>query len=170
MSERKYLNEERYEKTKSKITIVAVIVLIVGLLLGGFLIYKGVKQSNSVDKVALKAQKNEEFFAHGFSAKYYEIDGKLSKAEMAPALYMFGGFVIIASLMISVSIFMFAKRREMLAFSLQQVMPVAKEGAEEIAPTVGKVGKQVASEMAPAYGKIAKEISKGIKEGLKEDK
>lgn len=50
---------------------------------------------------------------------------------------------------------MTAKRREILAFTTQQVMPVAKEGIDTMAPTIGNV---------------AKEISKGIKEGSKEDK
>ena len=61
---------------------------------------------------------------------------------------------------------MMAKRREMLAFGLQQVMPVAQEGIEKIAPTMTKVGKEMVKGMAPAYGEMAKEISKGIKEGL----
>ena len=69
--------------------------------------------------------------------------------------YMFGAFVIIASCMIAGSIYMFAKRREIVAFTTQQVMPVAKEGIETMAPTIGNV---------------AKEISKGIKDGINDDK
>lgn len=69
--------------------------------------------------------------------------------------YMFGGFIIITSCMIAVSIFMFAKRREITAFTTQQVMPVAQEGIEKMAPSVGNA---------------AKEIAKGIKEGLNSDK
>lgn len=83
--------------------------------------------------------------------------------------YMIGAFVIIASCMIAGSIYMISKRREILAFSVQQVMPVAQEGVEKMAPTVANVGKTIAKEMAPVYGDIAKEISKGIKEGLKDD-
>ena len=69
--------------------------------------------------------------------------------------YMFGGFIIAASLMISVSIYTFAKRREILAFSAQQVMPVAKEGIEKMTPTVSK---------------SVEEITRSIKKGLKDDK
>lgn len=83
--------------------------------------------------------------------------------------YMIGGFIIIASCMIASSIYMTTKRREVLAFHAQQVMPVAQEGIEKMAPTIGKAGASVAKEMAPAYGEIAKEISKGIKEGLSKD-
>lgn len=83
--------------------------------------------------------------------------------------YMFGGFIIIASCMIAGSIYMVTKRREILSFQAQQVMPVGKEVIEKIAPTVGKAKASIAKEMAPAYGEIAKEISKGIKEGLKDE-
>ena len=83
--------------------------------------------------------------------------------------YMIGGFIIIASCMIAGSIYMTTKQREILAFHTQQVMPVAQEGIEKMAPTIGKAGASVAKEMAPAYGEVAKEISKGIKEGLSKD-
>lgn len=82
--------------------------------------------------------------------------------------YIGGAFIIISTCMIAGSIYMFSKRREMLAFSAQQIMPVAQEGLEKMAPTIGKAGASVAKEMAPAYGNIAKEISKGIKEGINE--
>lgn len=99
-------------------------------------------------------------------------------------LFMFGGFIIIASFMIGGSVYMIAKKREVMAYGLQSVMPLAQEGlekmgptvakvgkniAQEMGPTVAKVGKNMAQEMAPAYGEIAKEISKGIKEGLKDE-
>lgn len=80
--------------------------------------------------------------------------------------YMFGGFIIFATCMISLSVYMITKRRDIMAFSAQQVMPVAQEGMEKMAPTIGKVGRTISEEMAPAYGKIAQEISKGIKTGM----
>lgn len=83
--------------------------------------------------------------------------------------YMLGAFVIIASCMIAGSIYMTTKHREILAFQAQQVMPIAQEGMEKMAPTIGKTGASIAKEMAPAYGEIAKEISKGIKDGLSKD-
>lgn len=83
--------------------------------------------------------------------------------------YIIGGFIIIASCMFAGSIYMTTKQREILAFHAQQVMPVAQEGMEKMAPTIGKTGASIAKEMAPAYGEVAKEISKGIKEGLKSD-
>ena len=70
---------------------------------------------------------------------------------------MIGGFIILASGGIAFAIFMFAKRREILAFTAQQVMPVAQEGIEKMAPTIGN-----------AAGTIGKGIAKGIKEGINE--
>ena len=75
---------------------------------------------------------------------------------------------MIASCMIGGFVFTISKRREMMAFSMQQVMPVAQEGMEKMEPTLSKVGSRMMKNMAPAYGEMAKEISKGIKEGLKE--
>lgn len=82
--------------------------------------------------------------------------------------FMFGVFVIIVSFMIGGFVFTISKRREMLAFSMQQVMPVAQEGLEKMEPTISEVGSRMMKKMAPAYGDMAKEISKGIKEGLAE--
>lgn len=216
MEKKELLSEEKYEKTKSTISKVALVILVIGLLIGGSLIATGIVKSNqaanentaiveSVDELQaeledvksqlakLETEQNAEFMANGFSEKYYtianqietlktrktELTSEISKinngwydndiqtsAKTAP-FYMFGAFIIIASFMISGAVFMFSKRREMLAFQMQQVMPVATEGLEKVAPTVAKVGKDVMKEMAPAYGEMAKEISKGIKEGIK---
>ena len=83
-----------------------------------------------------------------------EFDRKSDSYSTIP-FYMFGGFIIIASCMIAGSIYAFAKRREILAFSAQQVMPVAKEGIEKMTPTVSK---------------SVEEITKSVKKGLKDDK
>lgn len=84
-------------------------------------------------------------------------------------LFILGTFIIIATCMIFASITMVTKRREIAAFGAQQMMPIAQEGMEKMSPTIGKVGGEIAKNMVPVYGEIAKEISKGIKEGLKDD-
>lgn len=71
--------------------------------------------------------------------------------------------------MIALMLFMTAKRRSIMAFTAQQTMPVAQEGIEKMAPTIGKAGANIAKEMAPVYGEIAKEIGNGIKEGMKDE-
>ena len=62
-----------------------------------------------------------------------------------------------------------SKRRNITAYYMQQTIPVAQEGIEKMAPTIGKVSSSDAKEMAPVYGEIAKEIGKGIKEGMKDE-
>lgn len=86
-----------------------------------------------------------------------EIDSEYSdsnKEGELTACFLFygGGFsVIFLTCLIAFSIFEFGMKREIKAFETQQIMPVAKEGIDEIAPSIGNV---------------ASEISKGIKNGL----
>lgn len=142
---------------------------------------------------SLKAEKNQEFMANGFSEKYYEIDSeiesqnkkvselnqekfklesekqfadndlsfdfdenkpeKLASKGYGAMMIMGGVMALIFTAIISGKLFMIYKRREILAFTAQQVIPVAQEGIDEIAPTIGNV---------------AKEISKGIASGKKD--
>lgn len=234
MNKSGYLNEENYQNAKGKILLVAKLVLVVGILIGGLLLGIGFYNNYKIKHVYPKeiAKKEEKLDTmrrelkseiqptldkitelqntkfDGFNDEYYERQNQILrlKSEIAPVqnqiseidlyfsmrwcfnptvtsdvcelkeqssfnnipYFMIGGFIIVATLMISGGIFMFAKRREMMAFSLQQVMPIAQEGLEKVAPTVAKVGKEITKEMAPAYGEVAKEISKGIAEGLQE--
>lgn len=77
-------------------------------------------------------------------------------------LSVFGGVIIFIGGMISLSIYLIAKKRDISAFAIQQSMPLAQETIEKMAPTVGNA--------AGTVGKgIAKGITSGIKEGLKTD-
>lgn len=87
---------------------------------------------------------------------FKDFNRKFESYDSIP-FYMFGAFVIIASSMIAGFIYMFAKRREIVAFTTQQVMSVAKESIDAMAPTIGG-----------AAGTIGKELAKGIKEGINE--
>ena len=191
--EGKYLNEEKYKKAEKSITLVAILVLFVGLCIGGFLIYKGVAKPGTSKVEDLKVQletKKSELEANGIkfssSTKYSDgeaYDLKIITNALDPSFNhcafdeyknnsitkeycaaknstgdfasssstMFGAFICIATCMISGFIFMFAKQRNIVAFQAQQIMPVAKEGIDEMAPTIGKA---------------AGEIAKGIREGL----
>lgn len=196
MAENKYLNEEKYQKAEKSITLVAILVLVVGLCIGGFLIYKGVAKPGTSKVEELKVQletKKSELEAKGikFSSftKYSDgeaYDLKIITNALDPSFNhcafdeyknnsitkeycaaknstgdfassgstMLGIFICVATCMISGFIFMVAKRRHILAFQAQQVMPVAKEGIDEMAPTIGNA---------------AGEIAKGIKKGLNDD-
>ena len=195
MNENKFLNEEKYQKTEKKITIIALLILVIGLCIGGFLIYNGVAKpgTSKVEelKVALEAKKSElesKGVRYNEFARYTDGDeyslkvitkaldpsfsncsfdeyknnsltkdycaAKNSTGFFASSVFiLLGVFVCILTCIISGSTFMIAKRRKMLAFQVQQVMPVAKEGIEEMAPTAGKA---------------AEEIARGIKKGFKD--
>lgn len=193
MAENKYLNEEKYLKAEKSITLVAILILAIGLCIGGFLIYKGVAKPETSKVEDLKVQlenKKSELEAKGIkfsnTAEYSdgeEYDLKIITNALDPSFnncafdeyknnsitkeycvaknstsdfastgsIMLGVFICIATCMISGSVFIFAKQRHIVAFRAQQVMPVAKEGIDEIAPTIGNA---------------AGEIAKGIKKGL----
>ena len=71
-------------------------------------------------------------------------------------LFALGGFLGTFGLFVTGiggMILLMAYRREITAFTAQQVIPVAKEGINEMAPTIGNA---------------AEEIAKGIKKGLNE--
>jgi hypothetical protein len=227
MNNKEYLNEERYQKNRKKVAIGALIVLILGLLIGGFLIAKGIsniKNANNTyteenkqtkinnlndqintEKTNLETKKTElqskgitssseydsgeaynlyiitkaldpssqscvwdEYKNNSLTSKYCSLKDQLKDAEGLNVedekedkmfgsipFFMIGAWVIIVSCMISSSIYMITKRREIMEFTVQQVMPVAQEGIDKMAPTVGKA---------------AKEITKGIKDGMKDDK
>lgn len=77
MDEKKYLNEEKYQKTEKGITVFAILILVVGLLIGGFLIYRGIAKpaTSKVDALEKKLEeKRNELISKGIeydkSSKY----------------------------------------------------------------------------------------------------
>jgi len=196
MVENKYLNEEKYQKAKKSITLVAILVFVIGLCIGGFLIYKGIVKPGASKVEELRVQletKKSELESEGIKfsefAKYSDgeaYDLKIITKALDPSFnncafdeyknnsitkeycatknsiddftsissIMFGAFICIATCMISGFIFIVANKRHILAFQAQQVMPIAKEGIDEMAPTIGNV---------------AGEIAKGIKKGLSDE-
>lgn len=128
MKERKeYLNEENYLKTNNKIKWIGRIMILIGIaiILVGVFIIK-VPDMSSTD--------------------WYEADTKRN-------IFIFGGvFITIVGCILR---FVVANQRNMMAYQLQQIMPLGQENMEK---------------MAPYYGNVAKEVTKGVKEGLKEEK
>lgn len=107
------------------------------------------------EKIKLQSSKsNLETELWKMQSGFNDTKNSISTSKYIP-FFMIGAFIILASCMISFVLYTFLKRREIAAFTTQQVMPIAKEGIDEMAPTVGNA---------------VKEITKGIKEGLKDDK
>ena len=148
-----YLNEEWYQENAKKLKQIGKIVLIIGLVtlvvsfIMIFLVFLGFGRT-----VTSGIASNE--------------IGNVDNAQMAKGafggigLVALGGFINFAGLVISAIggiIMVIAHNREIKAFTTQQIMPVAQEGIEKMAPTIGN-----------AAGTIAQSIALGIKEGMKE--
>lgn len=205
---KKYLDETTYQKNKKNITRVALIILVLGIILGISLITIGVfksrdtKDANSDRLSAIKVEKEE--LNKKIDAKEYECDSMdmdspswfqdknkcnrevlALKSDLAALtaeefklkndstssiknteFYIFGAIAIIFSLIISGSIYAFAKRRELMAFGMQQMMPLVEEGVEKITPIAGGA----MDTLAPHVGNMAKEVARGIKEGINDEK
>ena len=69
--------------------------------------------------------------------------------------YIIGGIIMGVSILASVLVYVFAKKREIKAFKIQQSMPVDQEAINKMTPTVGN-----------AVGAIAQNVTSGIQEGL----
>lgn len=231
-----YLNEEKYRESKSKLTKVALVFLVIGLIAGFLVIIIGINKQSKVnskysdksladvnkklenEKVFLKSRKDElinngvtyngfttyedeesyelkiitnvlnpsfdycsfsEYKGNSITKNYCYYQNQINdinngfnrdfESSKSVPYYVFGSFIIISTLMFSGFIYMLTKRREMIAFSAQQVMPVVQEGMTQITPTLSEVVKNVSQEMTPVYKEAAKEITKGIKEGLKDE-
>lgn len=215
MDNNKFLNEKKYQNTKTIFIILAILLLIIGFVVGGLIIKKGLNKKNDIYSkyteenkqaqiVSLNVQikiaksslesKKVELIAQGLqpSSNYEDnesynlyiitnvLNSRLSncsfdeyknneltsqycnlikqledtekldikyerKSESFSCIpyYMIGTFIILFSIMISILLFVTAKRREIIAFQAQQAMPVVKEGIEEISPALGKATKNV---------------------------
>lgn len=142
MENEKYLSEERYQRNNSKVKKIGKALLIIGviILVVSFII------------LALGFLNFSSVFNNSFGSNEM---GKGAVGGMG--LFALGGVINIVGFLLTISggiILIIAHRREITAYGVQQVMPIAKEGIEEITPTVSN-----------AAGSIAESISKGIEKG-----
>ena len=145
MQENKYLNEERYQQSVNKIKKISKILLIIGislLIVGIILIVLGFM---GFGKTATNGMNSFDF---------------QSTSSRIFGLTVLGGFMIFIGFGLTfggIITTVVAHGREIKAFTVQQTMPIAKEGIETIAPSVGKAAET-----------ISKSIARGIAEGKKE--
>lgn len=151
MENNKYLNEEQYQQNAKKLKKIGKIVLIIGILmlvLGAVFLVLGFTGFGKTGiSAASETGLNPEQTAKGVLGGF--------------GLFALGGFLDTFGLFVTGiggMIMLIAHRREITAFTTQQVMPVAKEGINEMAPTIGN-----------AAGEIAKGIKKGLNEADKEE-
>ena len=146
-NDNKYLNEEKYQKNKNKLKKVAKILFIVGgivLVLGLISFIFGILGfSNTFDIGVSSPNVEDSQIAKGVFGSFGLIGISMFLFFIGTSLLMFGGVLMFI-----------AHGREINTFTTQSTIPVAKEGIDEMAPTIGNVSK---------------EITKGIKEGLNEE-
>ncbi|MBQ6282313.1 MAG: hypothetical protein IJK66_02100 [Bacilli bacterium] len=134
MMENKYLSEEQYQKANRKIKIAGTIVIVLGLALLGFGIYTLI-MSNKIVEPSMT------------SSNWFSVSSsKMKMQSMGMFMVIPSIFVIIVGCMIR---FVIPNQRQIMAYKLQQMIPLTKEGVEEMTPTMKKV---------------ASEITKGIKD------
>ncbi len=149
MEDNKYLNEQKYQEGNKKIKKIGKILLIIGIiiLIGSFImmiVYFSRFGNTIVSGIRSNGDVNNTQMAKS-------IFGSLGLFVLGIFMNMIGfGLTVGGGILLFIS-----HRREITAYTTQQVMPVAKEGLNEISPEIGNV---------------AKEVTKGIKEGLKDEK
>lgn len=182
MEKEEFLNEEKYKKNNKKIKKVGTVIMLIGLCMIIFAIITLISASKMDQQIENASQTSQDIVGGMFeidssegASKWFETSTKsmsnqsqmrreqMKKQATGMFLLIPGIFVTVVGAMIR---FFVGNHREIMAYQIQQVMPVAQEGIEKVAPTIGKVGRTISEEMAPAYGKIAQEISKGIKTGM----
>jgi len=126
MNNKEYLTEEEFQKANNKVKWGGRIAILIGIAM----ILIGVFVVKVPDMSA---------------------DGWFEASSTRMLLIFPGAFITLVGCMVR---FIVANQRQIAAYQAQQIMPVAKEGAEKMAPTAGVV---------------AKEVAKGIKEGLEEE-
>ena len=142
-NQEKYLNENNYQNINNKIKLVGIIVLILGIIIIGVGIFLIISANNmNVPKMG--------------DPDWFDLSKSQSSNRFAGiAVCMLGVFVTFVGCGLR---FIIPNRRKILAYQVQQMMPVAQEGIEKIAPATGIAAKE-----------ISKGITQGIREGLKEE-
>lgn len=169
MENKEYLSEERYQQSNAKVKkvgksllIIGIVTLVIGLILLiiGF-IGAGNSAISGFDSMSKSITNDFNSLGQGgISINVGGIKDTASGMFGNIGLFAVGGFMITIGFGLIVAggmIMLIAHRREITAYTTQQVMPIAQEGIQKMAPTVGN-----------AMGTIGKEIAKGIKEGINE--
>lgn len=113
------------------------------------------RESSAIYSDIMDLESEEFQLEHANFTVYYD----KADSSWCVVLYGVGGFIILASAIASLSIWLITKRRTLLAYHAQSVMPVAKEGIDEITPTA-----------ANAAGTVAESLAEGITRGIKNGK
>lgn len=150
MQKQEFLNEEEYQRNNAKVKKIGKIIIIIGvclLVLGVIFTLIGIIGFGG-EIVSGFELGQDGINPGGF---FGGIFGGIGLFALGGTMTISGIFVTVVGLIVR---FFIGNRREITAYTTQQVMPLAQEGIDKMAPTIGNA---------------AKEITKGIKEGLKDE-
>ena len=142
MEKEEYLSEERYQRNNKKVNKTGKILLIVGIIvfiIGGIILVLGFM---GIGSTASNAMNTVDTYGFDNSA------GETAKGVLGSfGLIALGGFInfVGTGLLIAGGVVMIVShRREITAYTTQQVMPVAQEGSDKMAPTIGHAAGEIA--------------------------
>lgn len=144
MENKEYLNEQRFQQTNAKVKKTGKILLALGitiLIMSIILLVSGFLGTGNSAMNSFNSSNNT-----------LDMNGVFGNI----GLFALGGFMSPIGFLLTIAggvILFIAHRREITAYTVQQVMPIAQEGIEKMTPTISKA---------------AGEIAKGVKQGLKE--
>lgn len=196
MGKNVYLNEEKYQKTEKKISLVAILILIGGLCIGGYLIYNGIAKPNS-SKVEVLQKKLEEKkkeledkgVVYNASAKYTdgEIYDLMVITNALDSSFDYCAFdecknnsitseycsaknsVGDFASIVSIMIGVFICFVSCMSFLNVFMFAKGRNITAFISQQSMPIVKESVDVMTPIAANAAKEIAKGIKEGIKDD-
>lgn len=195
MEKNVYLNEENYKNTKKKIYLIAMLILVVGLCIGGYFIYNGVAKPKtskveSLQKVLEEKKKELEDkgiiydeFAKYNAGESYDLMIITNALEPSFDYCDFEEYennsitkeycsaknsISDYSTASSIMIGVFISVATCLTSFTIFFFAKGRDMIAFQAQSVMPVAKEVIGDIAPTIGDASKEISKGITEGIKE--
>lgn len=91
------------------------------------------------EKISLQSQITK--LEYTMESEKGKLNGKSTENGMTKKFT--GTTIIMFSVIIGIAILAIANRRSISSFAVQSTMPIAKEGIEEMAPSIGKVAKEI---------------------------
>lgn len=195
MEKNVYLNEENYKNTKKKIYLIAMLILVVGLCIGGYFIYNGVAKPKtskveSLQKVLEEKKKEledkgiiyDEFAKYNAGESYdlmiitNALDSSFDYCDfeeyennsITKEYCSAKNSISDYSTASSIMIGVFISVATCLTSFTIFLFAKGRDMIAFQAQSVMPVAKEVIGDIAPTIGDASKEISKGITEGIKE--
>lgn len=116
---------------------------------------------------------SDEFLNNGFSSQYYTLSNQQSAKQKQKnkleqkvwsiehnksyiGLWIGSGLVFVVTAGAVATLYVYAYRRNILAYGVQSTMPIVQEGLETMAPTIGKVSEEIAKGISNGKSKNKK--------------